>query len=73
MILLLLLGLGSHNAFRYTWVWYAMFQGMAVMGLKKQTDDLIRGQSVVPIANTGEVPVSGQTAMERPAQAHYSC
>lgn len=42
MILLLVLGLGSHNAFRYTWVWYAVFQSMAVVALKKKADDIIR-------------------------------
>jgi hypothetical protein len=45
MILLLLMGLGSHNAFRYTWIWYAAFQGMAVMALKKKVDDVIREQT----------------------------
>jgi O-antigen ligase len=41
LFLLLLCGLGSHNAFRYTWVWYAAFQGFAVEVLKKQTGDIV--------------------------------
>ena len=45
MLLLLVMGLGSHNAYRYTWVWYAMFQSMGVVALKKKTDDAIREQS----------------------------
>ena len=44
MILLLILGLGSHNAYRYTWVWYAVFQSMAVVALKKKTEDVISEQ-----------------------------
>jgi len=38
------LGLGSHNAYRYTWVWYAVFQSMAVVALKKKTEDVISEQ-----------------------------
>jgi len=44
LILLHLMGMGGHNAFRYTWVWYASFQGMAVVALKKKVDDVIREQ-----------------------------
>jgi hypothetical protein len=40
LFLLLLCGLGSHNAFRYTWVWYAAFQGFALETLKKQAGDV---------------------------------
>jgi O-antigen ligase len=66
LILLLLMGLGSHNAFRYTWVWYAMFQSMAVVALKKKVDDSIREQNEIQIADTSAVPTSGQTALDRP-------
>ncbi|MCL2118758.1 MAG: O-antigen ligase family protein [Planctomycetaceae bacterium] len=66
LILLLLMGLGSHNAFRYTWVWYAMFQSMAVAALKKKTEDYIREQNEIPVADTIDVSVSGQTAISRP-------
>jgi len=51
MILLLVMGLGGHNAFRYTWVWYAVFQSMAVVALKKKTDDFIRKQSESNLAD----------------------
>jgi len=44
MFLLLLMGWGGHNAFRYTWVWFAVFQSMAVVALKKKADDIIREQ-----------------------------
>ncbi|MDR1382260.1 MAG: O-antigen ligase family protein [Planctomycetaceae bacterium] len=40
-LLLLLLGLGAHNAFRYNWVWYAAFQAIAVGVLKKKTEELV--------------------------------
>ena len=39
LILLLLLGFGSHNAFRYTWIWFAAFQGFAIESLYKKTSD----------------------------------
>jgi len=42
LILLLLMGIGGHNAYRYTWVWFAVFQSMAVVSLKKTADDYIR-------------------------------
>ncbi len=35
-ILLLLIGTGSHNAFRPIWVWYGAFQGIAVELLRKK-------------------------------------
>ncbi|HBT77955.1 MAG TPA: hypothetical protein DEB39_13765 [Planctomycetaceae bacterium] len=36
VFLLLLLGLGGHNMLRYTWVWYAAFQGIAVSILREK-------------------------------------
>lgn len=36
--LLLVLGFGGHNAFRFTWVWYAAFQGLAVGMLRKKVE-----------------------------------
>ena len=41
MILLLLLGLGSHNGYRYTWIWFAAFQGFAVEALRKRASDAV--------------------------------
>ena len=38
VLLLLLLGLGGHNAFRFTWVWYAAFQAIALGQLKNKVD-----------------------------------
>lgn len=35
VLLLFFLGFGGHNAFRFTWVWYAAFQAIAV-GLMRQ-------------------------------------
>jgi hypothetical protein len=29
-VLLLLQGFGGHNLFRYTWLWYGAFQGIAM-------------------------------------------
>ena len=34
--LLILLGFGGHNAFRFTWVWYAAFQVIAVEMLRQK-------------------------------------
>ena len=41
LFLLVLLGMGGHNAFRYTWVWFAVFQGYAVENLKRSTSTAI--------------------------------
>ncbi|MGL6195941.1 MAG: O-antigen ligase family protein [Thermoguttaceae bacterium] len=38
VVLLLGLGGGGHNAFRYTWVWYGAFQAIAVEMLKKKAN-----------------------------------
>ena len=69
MILLLVMGLGSHNAFRYTWVWYAMFQSMAVVALKKKTDDFIREQKENHDDDTQVDHISEQTPMNHPVTA----
>ena len=66
MLLLLVMGLGSHNAYRYTWVWYAMFQSMAVVALKKKTDDYIREQNETGADDTQTLLESEQTAMDNP-------
>lgn len=42
VFLLLVLGGGAHNAFRYTWVWYAAFQAMAVELLRKKANAQVR-------------------------------
>lgn len=39
VVLLIILGFGGHNAFRYTWVWYAAFQGIAVSLMRKKVED----------------------------------
>ena len=41
LFLLVLLGMGGHNAFRYTWIWFAVFQGYAVENLKRSTSAAI--------------------------------
>ena len=38
LFLLLLLGNGGHNAFRFTWVWYAAFQAIAVELLRQKVN-----------------------------------
>jgi len=38
VFLLILLGFGGHNAFRFTWVWYAAFQAIAVELLKQKAN-----------------------------------
>ncbi|MDR0871408.1 MAG: O-antigen ligase family protein [Planctomycetaceae bacterium] len=40
LFLLLVQGWGGHNAFRYTWVWYAAFQAIAIELLKQKADAL---------------------------------
>lgn len=42
MILLLLLGFGGHNFYRYTWIWYAAFQGISLNLLRKQVEKVER-------------------------------
>ncbi len=42
LLLLLLMGLGGHNAYRYTWVWFALFQAVAVVALKRKVADAIK-------------------------------
>ena len=66
MILLLLMGMGGHNAFRYTWVWYAAFQSMAVVALKKKADDIIREQAEDHLLETEQADVPGRTILDRP-------
>ena len=38
LLLLLVMGFGGHNGFRYNWVWYAAFQSLAVSLLKNKVD-----------------------------------
>ena len=66
LLLLLLMGLGGHNAFRYTWVWYAAFQGMAVVALKKKTDDAIRNRAESSLPDVEQVDISRQVTLDRP-------
>jgi len=66
MILLFLMGWGGHNAFRYTWVWFAVFQSMAVVALKKKADDIIREQAEECLLETEHADVPGQTILDRP-------
>ena len=42
VFLLILLGFGGHNAFRFTWIWYAAFQAIAVGILRQKVDALSR-------------------------------
>ena len=37
-LLLLAMGFGGHNGFRYNWIWYAAFQSLAVSLLKNKVD-----------------------------------
>lgn len=64
MFLLPVMGLGSHNAFRYSWVWYVMFRCMAVVSLKKKADDLIREENEKSVDDTQDLYPSQQTAGE---------
>jgi O-antigen ligase len=42
--LLLLLGLGGHNMFRYTWLWYGAFQVIALRLLQEHIAELPAGR-----------------------------
>lgn len=44
VMMLLFLGFGGHNAYRYTWIWYAGFQGIAVSFLAAKTDLAMRAR-----------------------------
>lgn len=46
VFLLLVLGFGGHNAFRFTWVWYAAFQSIAVFLLQQKFDQAPRPRRV---------------------------
>jgi O-antigen ligase len=41
ILLLLLMGWGGHNLFRYTWLWYGAFQAIALQCLLRQDDELV--------------------------------
>jgi len=41
LFLLILLGMGGHNAFRYTWIWFAVFQAYAVENLRRSASTAI--------------------------------
>ncbi|MFN0196774.1 MAG: O-antigen ligase family protein [Planctomycetaceae bacterium] len=38
LILLLVLGFAGHNFYRFTWIWYAAFQGIALSLLRRQVE-----------------------------------
>ncbi|MGL4942755.1 MAG: O-antigen ligase family protein [Thermoguttaceae bacterium] len=44
VLMLMFLGFGGHNALRYSWVWYAAFQGIAVTILAAKADLLVRSR-----------------------------
>ncbi len=37
VLLLLFLGIGGHNLFRFTWLWYAAFSALALRFLQDET------------------------------------
>lgn len=67
LLLLIMMGIGSHNAYRYTWVWYAAFQGMAVVALKKKVDDVIREQTESSGVDDESVDDPQPGILDRPA------
>lgn len=40
VVLLLLMGLGGHNLYRYTWLWFGAFQAIALHLLRQRADEL---------------------------------
>ncbi len=40
VLLLLVMGLGGHNLYRYTWLWYGAFQSIAIYCLQQRADAL---------------------------------
>jgi len=70
LFLLLLMGLGGHNAFRYTWVWFAVFQSMAVVALKQKADDIIREQAEAGLLETEQADASGRMILDHPVPQH---
>ncbi len=39
VLLLLVMGIGGHNLFRYTWLWYGAFQAVALHGVRRRVAD----------------------------------
>lgn len=64
VVLLLILGLAGHNAFRYTWLWYAAFQSIAIGIMREKLEAVpvqqMRRQPIAP-RPPGAVPVANFT------------
>jgi O-antigen ligase len=41
VVLMLLLGFGGHNLYRYTWLWFGAFQAIALLCLLKQNSEFV--------------------------------
>ena len=39
VVLLLLMGLGGHNLYRYTWLWFGAFQAVALDCLRRKAEE----------------------------------
>jgi O-antigen ligase len=44
MLQLLFFGLGGHNLFRFTWLWYGAFAALALRFLREHYNDYVRGE-----------------------------
>jgi hypothetical protein len=42
--MVLLQGIGLHNAYRFPWVWFGAFQALAAMIMQEKVDAVIRGK-----------------------------
>ena len=47
VVLLIALGFSGHNAFRFTWVWYAAFQAFAISLMSKKVTEAIDHSSLI--------------------------
>jgi O-antigen ligase len=47
VFLLLLLGLGGHNLYRYNWLWFGAFQAIALYCVRHSTEQSLATQSPV--------------------------
>lgn len=47
IVLLLMLGMGAHSAFRFTWIWYAAFQAISVELLRQKVDATVKADRML--------------------------
>ena len=65
VMLLLFSGWGGHNLFRYTWLWYAAFQAIAVRAMRDRMQEQSRAEQEIPPGDEYADGESGPIARRR--------